>query len=68
MKKKILTYIIVFAIITNLISPLFFADSEIHRYTDPQNVSASFGFCFYGASLLAWCIAALIYGVSKFKK
>ncbi len=65
MNKKVLTYTIIFAIITNLVASLLFADSDIRRYSDPQNVSAALGFWFLAASLIAWFIAGIIYTFRK---
>lgn len=67
MNQKTKTYIVFAAALTNIIASIFFADSDIRRFSDPSNVSAALGFWFFATSLILWVVFLVLYFLSKRK-
>jgi len=59
--NKLKTYIAFFAATLGLTSSVFFADSIIKQYSEPENVSSSFGFIFALVSAALWAVYVLLY-------
>lgn len=68
MINKTKTYTAFFAATLNILASAFFADSVVKRWSEPNNVSSSFGFCFFAASLLLWAVYIVLYFVSSARK
>lgn len=52
----------------NIVASAFFADSVVKEWSEPNNVSSSFGFCFFAASLLLWATYIVLYFVALSRK
>lgn len=68
MINKIKRYAAFLAATLNIVASAFFADSVVKEWSEPDNVSSSFGFMFFAASLLLWAIYMVLYFVSSARK
>lgn len=72
MVNKIKKYTAFFAATLNIVASLFLIDSILNNWQgghviDPQNVSSSFGFIFFAASVVLWLVYLGAYILSRRK-